>query len=679
MTPERLLNLVPPSVKSILVLEQAYSPAAQLGGPLLLEVLNVFNAAEDRDLPQIVGRVLGKVGTVNAKSAQGALREALAADAPFEGQPIGDIVPVPGHSTELHVPKHESAYNKILGTLFGARLNVVNAIDASRDRADSAIPSSLPVYALGRIVAEQEGRAQLKQAVQSALADPSGSLDADLKHKLSQWVSNPQNASLASSIQSALSSNATRSLEAVSRLASHFQTKSNWIVGSDAWSYDLGTSGVHHALSSGANVNLLIIDSQPYEGPESVTDPERRAKKDIGLYAMNYGNAYVASVAVYGDYSQVVRAFAEADAFDGPAVVVAYLPLGGSDSARALDILKETKNAVDSGFWPLYRWNPAKEAARAPDEHIKAGGRGWNPLDDQDAFQLDSAKIKADMRAFLDRQNHLTMVARTQPVLADSITDSLGKRIKDASEAAALAAYEKLSGAIDGPSLLVLYASDGGNAEKVAKRFTTRARARGLGARLEVMDSYSVEDMALEHNVVLITSTAGQGEFPNNGRAFWKSINAHNCALGPSGGEGKNFDQVHYSVFCMGDSHYWPRPEDAHYYNKPGKDLDAKMVQVGAQQLTEIGLGDDQDSDGYLTGYKDWEARVWKALGVDDVEVVEAEQEPLTNEHIKIASNYLRGTIVEGLRDTSTGALAESDGQLTKFHGASRHSIQAVR
>ncbi len=80
-------------------------------------------------------------------------------------------------------------------------------------------------------------------------------------------------------------------------------------------------------------------------------------------------------------------------------------------------------------------------------------------------------------------------------------------------------------------------------------------------------------------------------------------------------------------------------------------------------------MGDDSDPDGYQTGYKPFEASLWRALGVDSVEVVEAQEETVANEHIKIASDYLRGTILEGLEDQSTGAIGASDAQLTKFHG----------
>jgi sulfite reductase (NADPH) hemoprotein beta-component len=130
-----------------------------------------------------------------------------------------------------------------------------------------------------------------------------------------------------------------------------------------------------------------------------------------------------------------------------------------------------------------------------------------------------------------------------------------------------------------------------------------------------------------------------------------------------------DLSRVAYTVLALGDSHYWPRKEDKVYYNKPGKDLDARLEALGGKRLVPIGLGDDQDPDGYETGYNFWEPELWKALGADEVDADFEEPKPLTNEDIKINSNFLRGTIAEGLADMSTGAIAESDGQLTKFHG----------
>lgn len=177
------------------------------------------------------------------------------------------------------------------------------------------------------------------------------------------------------------------------------------------------------------------------------------------------------------------------------------------------------------------------------------------------------------------------------------------------------------------------------------------------------MDSISVEDLAREEVVVFVTSVAG--EFPQNSRTLAKALN------GAAAKGDKVLNTVRFSVFGLGDSHYWPRAEDAHYYNKAGKDLDVRRAQLG--------LGDDQDADGPETGYKVWEPLLWKALGVDAVEVTEKEPEPITNEHIKVASQYLRGTIAEGLADESTGALAPSDTQLTKFHGIYQQDDRDIR
>src|SRR5258708_21921870 len=192
-------------------------------------------------------------------------------------------------------------------------------------------------------------------------------------------------------------------------------------------------------------------------------------------------------------------------------------------------------------------------------------------------------------------------------------------------------------------------------------------------ARVQTMDSMQIAELKKEEHVAFITSTAGQGEFPQNGRDTSKALNA------AAARSEKLFEMLKYTVFGLGDSHYWPRPQDAHYYNKPSKDLDARLEILGADRIAPLGLGDDQDADGSETGYKIWEPLLWKALKVDSVEVTEAEPEPITNEHIKAASSYLRGTIVEGLRDFTTGALAASDTQLTKFHGIYQQDDRDIR
>ncbi|KAL5531623.1 hypothetical protein ACEPAG_4500 [Sanghuangporus baumii] len=555
--------------------------------------------------------------------------------------------------TVLQVPRHESSYTKILEHLFEQRLEITNS------PAHVTIHGTLattPEFALGRVRKQLEERGQLISAVEALL--PSSTIPADWHEILSKWLLAKDDPAKSGPLGEQVVSRLDRtsinhdSVQTIMALRSHLASKSRWIIGSDAWSYDLGASGLHHLIASGLNVNTLIIDTVPYSYRNS-SDPLRR-KRDVGLYAMHHSDVYVASVAVYSSYTQVLQALVEADRFPGPSVVLAYLPYQNEETS-ALEVLKETKLAVDTGYWPLYRWDPFKER------------EGKEP------FALDSDAIKTELREFLDRQNHLSQLSRTKPELAAEIVSSLGENVKAARQKRAKQAYENLLNNISGASLLILYASDGGNAEKKAKRLANRGRARGLSTTVATMDSTSLEDLAKEEYVAFMTSTAGQGEPPQNGRTFFKSVNV-------AVGRGETpLQNVKYSVFGMGDSHYWPRPEDAHYHNRPGKDLNARLDALGATRFAGLGLGDDQDADGPETGYKLWEPLIWKALGVDNIEVTEAEPDPITNEHMKVASNYLRGTIVEGLEDTTTGGIALSDTQLTKIHGVYQQDDRDIR
>ncbi|TBU44000.1 sulfite reductase subunit beta [Dichomitus squalens] len=647
-----ILGTIPPSTTRVIVLEQVHRWSMKWT-PLYLEVASAIQQSELPSPPVVQSGVLGDASSLSGSDIEAFLQRA-ASESPSARLSLG---PSPS-STEAapatpHVPRHESAYTKMLHNLFSDRLEILNAPELVASQGQAA---TTPEFALGRARGDIEEREELVSAVQDLLRDSTVSLE--IHALLSRWLgarddglkSKRLGEELVAAIQADnLSSPAAQKILQLRRL---LPALSRWIIGSDAWAYDLGASGLHHAVASKLNVNILILDTTPYTSRNTV-DPHRR-KQDVGLYAMNHGDVYVASTAVYSSYSQVLQAIMEADRYDGPSVVLAYLPYN-SEETPALEILKETKLAVDSGYWPLYRWNPARER------------EGKEP------FSLDSDFVKNELQAFLDRQNHLSQLVRSKPEIASELVGSLGENLKQARKQRAAQAYNDLLAAIDAPPLTVLYASDGGKAEKVAKRLATRGKMRGLSTTVSTVDSISVEDLAKEEMVAFVTSVAGQGEFPQNGRSFIKALNA----LAAKGE--RPLTNVNYAVFGMGDSHYWPRFEDAHYYNKAGKDLDARLEQLGATRFAPLGLGDDQDADGPETGYKAWEPLLWKALGVDAIEVKEAEPEPITNEHIKVASQYLRGTIAEGLEDTTTGALAPSDTQLTKFHGIYQQDDRDIR
>ena len=639
-----LLNLVPSSVTRIIILEQVFHWHSKWT-PLYLEVVSAF---QQRNSVIVQGGILGNLSQIQPSDI---LR--LIQSSPSTHLQLGLLPTSESINSLPYVPKHEAAYTKLLTHLFKDRLEISNSPDLVAFQGEVA---TTPEFALGRVRGQLESRAELISSVRDLLEH--GALDPELHMLLSKWILAKDDGVKSKSLGKVIVENLVSkpithpSSKRILALRDFFPSFSRWIIGSDAWSYDLGSSGVHHAIASGLNINVLILDTTPYSSRNTV-DPHRR-KHDVGLYAMNHGDVFVASVAVFSSYGQVLQALAEADRFNGPSVILAYLPYQSEDTS-ALDILKETKLAVDSGYWPLYRWDPSKEQAG------------------QEPFSLDSDAVKNDLKQFLDRQNHLSQLVRSTPQMAADLVGSLGETVKEARKKRAQQSYNDLVNSLDAPPLLVLYASDSGAAEAKAKRLVNRAKARGLSVSIATLDSYTLESLAEEEHVAFVTSTAGQGEPPQNGRTFFKSLNA--AVLRGD----QLLPKLRYTVFGMGDSHYWPRPEDAHYYNKPGKDLDARLEKLGAERIVILGLGDDQDADGSETGYKVWEPLVWKALGVDSVEVTEAEPEPITNEHIKAASGYLRGTIAEGLKDFSTGALAPSDGQLTKFHGIYQQDDRDIR
>jgi pyruvate-ferredoxin/flavodoxin oxidoreductase len=189
--------------------------------------------------------------------------------------------------------------------------------------------------------------------------------------------------------------------------------KSVWILGGDGWAYDIGFGGLDHVLGSGKNVNVLVLDTEVYSntgGQASKSTPrgavakfaasgKGTSKKDLAMEAVSYGSVYVARVALGGNDSHVVKAFQEAEAHDGPSIILAY----ASCIAHGYDLvhgLEQQKLAVQSGYWPLMRYNPALRET------------GKNP------FQLDSKAPAIRLKEYIYREARYTMLARSNPKLA---------------------------------------------------------------------------------------------------------------------------------------------------------------------------------------------------------------------------------------------------------------------
>jgi pyruvate-ferredoxin/flavodoxin oxidoreductase len=193
-------------------------------------------------------------------------------------------------------------------------------------------------------------------------------------------------------------------------LSEHLVRRSVWIVGGDGWAYDIGYGGLDHVLASGRKVNVLVLDTEVYSntgGQASKATPrgavakfaaagKRGRKKDLGLMAIAYGNVYVAQIAMGASAQQTVDAFLEAEAHDGPSLIIAY----SHCIAHGINMrygMRQQKLAADSGHWPLYRYRPAGEGK--PHEE----------------FVLDSPPPSIPLKTYAYNEIRYKMLAYTKP------------------------------------------------------------------------------------------------------------------------------------------------------------------------------------------------------------------------------------------------------------------------
>jgi len=199
-------------------------------------------------------------------------------------------------------------------------------------------------------------------------------------------------------------------------LADELVRTSTWIIGGDGWAYDIGSGGLDHVLASGRDVNVLVLDTEVYSntGGQASKSTARGAiakfaaagkdspKKDLGATARHYGNVFVGQVAIGASEQQTIKTLLEADAWPGPSLVIAY----STCIAHGIDMsssISHMKDAVRSGYWPLYRFHPGLE----DDEH--------HP------FQLDSRKPQIPLKAFTDTEARYGMLHRSDPERAERL------------------------------------------------------------------------------------------------------------------------------------------------------------------------------------------------------------------------------------------------------------------
>ena len=204
----------------------------------------------------------------------------------------------------------------------------------------------------------------------------------------------------------------------LSTLADALVKKSVWIVGGDGWAYDIGYGGLDHVLASGRNVNVLVLDTEVYSntgGQASKATPrgavakfaaggKEVGKKDLAMMAVSYGSVYVARVAMGASDMHTVKAFLEAEAYDGPSLIIAYSHCiaHGYDMAKGME---QQKAAVNSGYWPLFRFNPDLVAQ------------------DKNPFQLDSRAPTITLKEYIYNETRYTMLVKSNPEQAKKLLD----------------------------------------------------------------------------------------------------------------------------------------------------------------------------------------------------------------------------------------------------------------
>ncbi|BDQ33203.1 pyruvate:ferredoxin (flavodoxin) oxidoreductase [Pseudodesulfovibrio portus] len=341
----------------------------------------------------------------------------------------------------------ETPYVKVLTQLFGERMIIANATGCSSIWGASA-PSTpyctnaeghgpawgnslfedAAEFGFGIEMGVNKRRDTLVAKCEAALETASGDVKAAIENWLAARGDAEASAETGAALKNALEGAADDSLKAIAEDADLFTKKSVWIFGGDGWAYDIGFGGLDHVIASGKDVNILVMDTEVYSntgGQSSKATPlgsiakfaaagKVTGKKDLGRIAMTYGYVYVASVAMGADKQQMIKAFKEAEAYDGPSLIICYAPCINQGIKKGMGKTQfEQKLAVDSGYWPLYRYNPELVA------------QNKNP------FQLESKAPDGTLQEFLSGENRYAMLERFHPELSKAFREKIEKDYAD--------------------------------------------------------------------------------------------------------------------------------------------------------------------------------------------------------------------------------------------------------
>ena len=357
----------------------------------------------------------------------------------------------------------ETPYIKLVTQLFGDHMMIANATGCSSIWGGSA--PSMPYctndkgqgpswanslfednaeYGYGMKVAVDQQRATIKKHMEEfkelgADEEIAKAFDAWLEDSDSYEVTKAAAAKILPLLDKKTgNAEADKLLASINSMKRVLIKPSQWIFGGDGWAYDIGYGGLDHVLASGENINVMVVDTEVYSntgGQSSKATPTAAVakfasngkevrKKDLGLMMTSYGYVYVAQIAIGADKNQALKAIKEAEAYNGPSLVIAYAPCINHGIRQGMGVsIAEEKKAVETGYWHLYRYNPTLK-----DE-------GKNP------FSLDSKAPTKPYREFLEGEVRYTSLKKLFPERAEALYESAERNAKERYES-----YERLNG-----------------------------------------------------------------------------------------------------------------------------------------------------------------------------------------------------------------------------------------
>ncbi|MDD6661993.1 MAG: pyruvate:ferredoxin (flavodoxin) oxidoreductase [Lachnospiraceae bacterium] len=328
----------------------------------------------------------------------------------------------------------ETPYAKLITQLFGDRMYIANATGCSSIWGNSSPSTPYTVNAKGQgpawsnslfednaefgygmLLAQNAIRDGLKAKVEALVA---GDAPADVKEAGQEWLDTytvgATNGTATDKLIAALEACGCDKAQDILKNKDYLGKKSQWIFGGDGWAYDIGFGGVDHVLASGKDINIMVFDTEVYSNTggqaSKSTQPGAVAqfaaggkevkKKDMASIAMSYGYVYVAQIAMGADYNQTVKALAEAEAYPGPSLIIAYAPCINHGIKKGMSKAQtEEELAVKSGYWHLFRFNPAAESK----------------------FSLDSKAPTEDLMEFLNGEVRYNSLKRANPERAEKL------------------------------------------------------------------------------------------------------------------------------------------------------------------------------------------------------------------------------------------------------------------